>query len=112
MLPGGGGAILFTSATLSIQGRAGAIAFSSAKFAVRGMADALARELWPKGIHVAHVIIDAVLDTPSLRASGSDEGPVMDTDATAHAYWALTQQERSAWTFEIELRSHDEDFSV
>ena len=112
MVKAGSGSILFTGATSSIRGRAGAIAFSSAKFAVRGLADALARELWPRGIHVAHVIIDAVLDTPSLRESGSVEGPVMDVDATADAYWALTQQDRKAWTFEIELRPHDEEFFV
>lgn len=109
-----GGAILFTGATSSIRGRAGGLAFSSAKFAVRGLAEALARELWPKGIHVAHVIIDGVLDTPGIRTqdpSITDE-PLLDTDAAADSYWGLIQQDRGGWTFEIDLRPHDEEFFV
>jgi|SRR6516164_247456 len=58
------GAMIFTGATSSVRGRGSAVAFSSAKFAVRGLAQSLAVELWPKGIHVAHVIIDGVIDTP------------------------------------------------
>ncbi len=112
MLTSGGGAMLFTGATSSIRGRGGASAFSSAKFAVRGLAEALARELWPKGIHVAHVIIDGVLDTPSLREGGDAEGPLLDTDAVAQAYWDLTQQGKGAWTLEIDVRPNEEDFFV
>ena len=112
MLSRGSGAILFTGATSSMRGRAGALAFSSAKFAVRGLAWSLARELWPEGIHVAHVIIDGVLDTPRGREGGfSDDGePLLDIDAVAEAYWNLAQQDRGAWTFEIDLRPHNEDF--
>jgi NAD(P)-dependent dehydrogenase (short-subunit alcohol dehydrogenase family) len=61
------GTIIFTGATSSVRGRGGAVAFSSAKFAVRGLAQSLAVELWPKGIHVAHVIIDGVIDTRKVR---------------------------------------------
>ena len=113
MLSAGSGAILFTGATSSIRGRAGALAFSSAKFAVRGLAWALARELWPEGIHVAHVIIDGVLDTPLVREGGYvEEGePLLNIDAVAAAYWSLVQQDKGAWGFEIDLRPHDEGSS-
>ena len=112
MLSVGRGTILFTGATSSIRGRAGAVAFSSAKFAVRGLAWALARELWPEGIHVAHVIIDGVLATPSVREGGHvEEGePLLNIDAVAAAYWSLVQQDKGAWGFEIDLRPHDEGF--
>jgi NAD(P)-dependent dehydrogenase (short-subunit alcohol dehydrogenase family) len=107
----GSGAILFTGATSSIRGRAGALAFSSAKFAVRGLAWSLARELWPQGIHVAHIIIDGMLDTPHVRATGIEaDEPLLDVDAVAQAYWDLTQQDKGAWAFEIDMRPHDEDF--
>lgn len=107
----GSGTILFTGATSSIRGRGGAAAFSSAKFAVRGLAWSLARELWPRGVHVAHVIIDGLLDTPKLREAGVDaDEPVMDTDAVAEAYWSLAGQKPGAWAFEIDLRAHREDF--
>ncbi len=108
----GGGTILFTGATSAIRGRAGAIAFSSAKFAVRGLAWALAREVGPKGIHIAHIIIDGVIDTPDVRTRYQldlDE-PLLDPDATAETYWCLVQQEKSAWTFELDLRPHNEEF--
>ena len=78
MLKKGGGSILFTGATSAVRGRAGALAFSSAKFATRGLASALAREVGPYGIHVAHIIIDGVLDTPRVRAGESlaEDGPL------------------------------------
>ncbi|MCZ6632785.1 MAG: SDR family NAD(P)-dependent oxidoreductase [bacterium] len=107
-----GGAILFTGATSSIRGRGGAIAFSSAKFGTRGLAWALARELWPKGIHVAHIIIDGVIDTPSLRAGDDvpDDEPLLDPNAIAQAYADLANQAPGAWTFEIDVRPNNEDF--
>ncbi len=112
MLSAGSGAILFTGATSAIRGRAGALAFSSAKFAVRGLAWALARELWPEGIHVAHVIIDGVLDTPMVREGRyvEEDEPLLNIDAVAAAYWSLVQQDKGAWGFEIDLRPHDEGF--
>ncbi len=111
MLKKGKGSILFTGATSAIRGRAQALAFSSAKFAVRGMADSLARELWSKGIHVAHVIIDGVLDTPSVREGDPvmQEEPLMDIDAVANQYWTLSNQE-GVWSFEVDLRHHKEEF--
>ena len=114
MLTGGGGSILFTGATSSIRGRKGAPAFSSAKFAVRGLADALARELWPQGIHVAHIVVDGVIDTAAVRADMPDaaSGPLLNPDEMAETYWALTRQKPGAWTFELELRPKGEDFFV
>ena len=112
MVEKGSGAILFTGATSAIRGRPGAIAFSSAKFAVRGLAWALARELGPKGIHVAHIIIDGVIDTPSVRERYqlSEDEPLLLPDDIAEAYWSLVQQPKSAWTFELDLRPHNEEF--
>jgi NAD(P)-dependent dehydrogenase (short-subunit alcohol dehydrogenase family) len=106
------GAIIFTGATSSIRGRGGAVAFSSAKFAVRGLAQSLAVELWPKGIHVAHVIIDGVIDTPKVRKTyrPSAKEPLLKPEAIADAYWNLIQQDRSAWSLEIDLRPHNEAF--
>lgn len=112
MLARSGGSILFTGATSSIRGRNGAPAFSSAKFAVRGLADSLARELWPKGIHVAHILVDGVIDTAAVRAelaAGTSE-PLLNPEDMAETYWALTRQKPGAWTFELELRPPGEDF--
>jgi len=110
MLIKNAGCILFTGATSSVRG--GAITFSSAKFGMRGLAQALARELWPKGIHVAHIIIDGV-----IRENESEPGaehqtaePLMNPAAIADAYWGLIQQDQSAWTMELDLRPHREKF--
>ncbi|MCZ6678590.1 MAG: SDR family NAD(P)-dependent oxidoreductase [Candidatus Poribacteria bacterium] len=112
MVSAGSGTILFTGATSGIRGRAGAIAFSSAKFAVRGLAWSLAREVGPKGIHVAHIIIDGILDTPAIRSDTLPdvEEPLLNTDAVADVYWSLVEQDKSTWTFELDLRPHNEDF--
>ena len=112
MLESGGGAILFTGATSGIRGRAGALAFTSAKFGVRGMADSMAREYWPKGIHVAHIIIDGIIDTPQVREQykPDENEPLLSPDAIAESYWNLTRQDRSAWTFELEVRPYNEEF--
>jgi NAD(P)-dependent dehydrogenase (short-subunit alcohol dehydrogenase family) len=104
------GCILFTGATSSVRG--GAITFSSAKFGLRGLAQALARELWPKGIHVAHVVIDGVIRETETEL-GADEQtpePLMNPAAIADAYWALIKQDRSAWSMEIDLRPDREKF--
>ncbi len=112
MLKQAAGAIIFTGATSSVRGRGGAVAFSSAKFAVRGLAQSLAVELWPRGIHVAHVIIDGVIDTPNVRKAykPTAKDPLLQPDAIADAYWDLIQQDRSAWSLEIDLRPHNEAF--
>ncbi|PYI96750.1 MAG: short-chain dehydrogenase [Verrucomicrobia bacterium] len=112
MLERGAGAMIFTGATSSVRGRGGAVAFSSAKFAVRGLAQSLAVELWPKGIHVAHVIIDGVIDTPKVRKAykPSAKEPLLKPEAIAGAYWNLVRQDRSAWSLEIDLRPDKETF--
>lgn len=106
------GAIIFTGATSSVRGRGGAVAFSSAKFAVRGLAQSLGVELRPKGIHVAHVIIDGVIDTRHVRETykPSAKDPLLQPKAVADAYWHLIEQDRSAWSLEIDLRPHNEAF--
>ena len=106
------GTIIFTGATSSVRGRGGAVAFSSAKFAVRGLAQSLAVELWPKGIHVAHVIVDGVIDTPQMRKRHAlpAQEPLLKPEAIAEAYWNLIQQGRSAWSLEIDLRPNNEAF--
>jgi NAD(P)-dependent dehydrogenase (short-subunit alcohol dehydrogenase family) len=108
MLNKNAGCILFTGATSSVRG--GAITFSSAKFAMRGLAQALARELWPKGIHVAHIVIDGVIQESELGAEDQTTEPLMNPAAIAEAYWGLVQQDRSAWSLELDLRPHREKF--
>ena len=112
MIEKGEGTILFSGATSAVRGRAGAIAFSSAKFAMRGLASSLAREVGPQGIHVAHIIIDGIIDSPNLRERYklSENEPLLKPDAIAETYWALVQQERSAWSFEVDVRPHNEEF--
>ena len=114
MVKTGKGTILFSGATSSVRGRGGAVAFSSAKFGVRGLAESLARELWPYGIHVAHVVIDGAIDTPSVRQSSVTDPnePLLHPDSMAEAYWNLAIQDKQAWTLEIDLRPFNEDFFV
>jgi NAD(P)-dependent dehydrogenase (short-subunit alcohol dehydrogenase family) len=107
-----GGTIIFTGATSAIRGRGGALGFSSAKFAARGMAESMARELGPKGIHVAHVVIDGQILTPGAkeRQPNRDAEEFLDPDEIAESYWHLVEQDRSAWTLELDLRPHVEEF--
>jgi NAD(P)-dependent dehydrogenase (short-subunit alcohol dehydrogenase family) len=112
MLDGAGGTIIFTGATSAVRGRGGAIGFSAAKFAARGMAEDMARELGPEGIHVAHVVVDGQILTPGARERMGDRGEAeyLDPDAIADSYWHLVEQDRSAWTLELDLRPHVEAF--
>ena len=106
----GRGTILFTGATASLRGRAQLAAFAGAKHALRALAQSMARELGPEGIHVAHVVIDGPIDMPWIRENFPDlvkERPadgLLNPDDIAETYFALHQQPRSAWTFEIDLR--------
>ena len=110
MEPRGRGTILFTGATASVRGSAGFSAFAGAKHALRALAQSMARELGPKGIHVAHVVIDGAIDTAFIRDNFPDaaarhaEGGLLEPDAIADAYWALHIQPRTAWTHEMDLR--------
>lgn len=110
MRPRGRGTILFTGATASLRGGSGFAAFASAKHALRALAQSMARELGPEGIHVAHVVIDGMIDTLATaqnfpeRYALKDQGAILDPEAIAENYWHLHQQPRSAWTFELDLR--------
>ncbi|MEO0936596.1 MAG: SDR family NAD(P)-dependent oxidoreductase [Pseudomonadota bacterium] len=114
MVPRGRGAIFFTGASASLRGNAGFAAFSSAKAALRSTAQSMARELGPKGIHVAHLVIDAGVDTQWVREiyanAGREiaEGDLMNPASVADAYWALYHQPPDAWTFEMDIRPHKE----
>jgi NAD(P)-dependent dehydrogenase (short-subunit alcohol dehydrogenase family) len=107
-----GGTVIFTGATSAIRGRGGALGFSSAKFAARGMAESMARELGPEGVHVAHVVIDGRILTPSANGRSGDrpDEEFLDPAEIAESYWHLVEQDRSAWTLELDLRPHVEDF--
>ncbi len=112
MLGRGRGTILFTGATASLRGAAGFAAFAGGKHALRALAQSLAREVGPRGIHVAHVVIDGPIDTESTRALFPDwfaERPadgVMQPEEIAEIYWQLHRQPRSAWSFEADVRSY------
>lgn len=119
MAPRGRGAIFFTGATASLRGGPGFAAFAAAKFGLRAVAQSMARELWPQGLHVAHLIIDSGVDTAWVRQriathegaealTNLDPDRLMPPSAVAEAYWALYTQPRSAWVFEQEIRPYGE----
>jgi NAD(P)-dependent dehydrogenase (short-subunit alcohol dehydrogenase family) len=119
MVPRGKGSIFFTGATASLRGGIGYAAFASAKFGLRAVAQSMARELGPKNIHVAHLIIDAGVDTAWVRErikqrSGAEAlerlepDTLMNPASIAEAYWQLHLQPRDAWTFELDLRPYRE----
>jgi NAD(P)-dependent dehydrogenase (short-subunit alcohol dehydrogenase family) len=112
MLKRGVGAIIFTGATSSVRGRGGAVAFSSTKFAVRGLAQSLARDLGPRGIHVAYINVDGIIDIPHIRARmpSLKEDDLLKPEAIAEAYWHLANQDPSAWTQELDVRPFKEKF--
>ena len=106
MLPAGKGAILLTGATAGIKGFALSAPFAMGKFALRGLAQSAARELMPKGIHVAHIVVDGM-----VRGSAADPSDgTLDPDAIAQSYMDLLCQHRSAWSWEIEVRPWSERF--
>jgi NAD(P)-dependent dehydrogenase (short-subunit alcohol dehydrogenase family) len=80
------------------------------KFALRGLAQSIARELAPKGIHVAHFVIDGAIRPPAQAGSPDAPDAMLDPDAIARTYWHVLGQDRSAWTWEIELRPWVERF--
>lgn len=110
MLRAGHGAIVVTGATASWRGGAGTGAFASAKAAQRSLAQSAARALGPQGIHVAYVIVDGVIDMPRARAFLSDRPDdfFLKPDAIADTVYHIAHQDRSAWTFEIDLRPFGE----
>lgn len=116
MGPRGRGTILFTGATASIRGRDGFAAFAAAKAGLRALAQSMSRELGPKGIHVAHVVVDGAIDGNFTRANRTDVEGLLEADAilkpeqiAANYVW-LHNQQRSAWTHELDLRPWSESW--
>lgn len=105
MLPPGRGSLLFTGASASVKGYAESATFAMGKFALRGLAQSLARELGPKGLHVAHVIIDG-----AIGRAGANEAGKLDPDAIAATYLQIHRQPRSTWGHEVDLRPSVEKF--
>lgn len=110
MLPRGRGTILLTGASASVKGYAQSAPFAMGKFALRGLAQSIARELAPRGIHVAHVVIDGAIRSASRRDPADHPDSTLDPDAIAQSYMDLLHQPRNAWTWEIELRPWVENF--
>jgi NAD(P)-dependent dehydrogenase (short-subunit alcohol dehydrogenase family) len=114
MLPRGRGSIFFTGATASLRGGNGYAAFASAKAGLRAVAQSMARELGPNNIHVAHLVIDAGVDTAwvrerrGLEAAEIEPDVLMNPASIAETYWQLHRQPRDAWTFEADLRPYGE----
>ena len=112
MLPRGSGAIFFTGASASVKGYAESAPFAMGKFALRGLAQSMARELAPKGIHVAHFVIDGGISREGGDPRAGERGAdgMLLPDEIAKNYLHLYRQNRSAWTWEIELRPWVERF--
>jgi NAD(P)-dependent dehydrogenase (short-subunit alcohol dehydrogenase family) len=119
MLPRGQGCIFFTGATASTRGGIGYAAFASAKSGLCSVAQSMARELGPRNIHVAHLVIDAGVDTAFVRErirkqlgeealARLDPDQLMHPSSVAEAYWQLYRQPRDAWTFELDVRPYRE----
>jgi NAD(P)-dependent dehydrogenase (short-subunit alcohol dehydrogenase family) len=116
MVPAGRGTLIFTGATASLRARPPFTAFAAAKAGLRALAQGLAREFDPQGLHVAHVIVDGMIEGdqllsrfPAAKERAGEDG-MLQPDAIADAYFMLHAQPRSAWTFEIDLRPYRESF--
>jgi NAD(P)-dependent dehydrogenase (short-subunit alcohol dehydrogenase family) len=110
MVPNGKGAILFTGASASVKGYPESAPFAMGKFALRGLAQSMARELAPKGIHVAHIVIDGGIRSAARPDPPDRPDSLLDPDAIAQSYLHVLGQPRNAWTWEIELRPWVERF--
>jgi NAD(P)-dependent dehydrogenase (short-subunit alcohol dehydrogenase family) len=110
MLARGQGAILFTGASASVKGYSQSAPFAMGKFALRGLAQSMARELSPRGIHVAHIVIDGGIRSAQRTEPPDKPDSMLDPDAIAQTYLDLLRQQRSAWAWEIELRPWVERF--
>ncbi|MDM0069557.1 SDR family oxidoreductase [Variovorax sp. J31P207] len=114
MVTRGRGTILFTGATAGLRGAANFAAFAGAKHALRALAQSMARELGPRNIHVAHVVVDGAIDTEFIRTSFPERYALKEQDGIlkpehiADNYWHLHAQPRDAWTFELDLRPYME----
>ena len=110
MVQRGSGVILLTGASASVKGYPNSSAFAMGKFALRGLASSMARELSPKGVHVAHFVIDGGIRSASRQDPNDNPDSFLDPDAIAETYWQVANQPRSAWTWEVELRPWVEKF--
>ena len=119
MVPRKKGSIFFTGATASLRGATGYSAFAAGKAGLRGVAQSMARELGPENIHVAHLIIDAGVDTAFVRERIKSLGvdpdtltsdTLMNPDSVAEAYWNMHHQKRDGWTFEMDIRPFAENW--
>jgi NAD(P)-dependent dehydrogenase (short-subunit alcohol dehydrogenase family) len=114
MVPRERGTILFTGATAAMKANADFAAFASGKHGLRAVAQSMAKELGPKGIHVAHAIIDGVIDVPRVHetmpdfAAAKGQDGLIDPKSIADMYFWLHEQPRNAWTFELDLRPYKE----
>ncbi len=110
MVDAGGGTILFTGATAALRGGKGFVNLAVGKFGLRALAQSMARELGPKGVHVAHLVIDGQIagERPGYSEAERGEDHVLKPDAIAEAAWFLHSQQRSAWTQELDLRPYVE----
>ena len=116
MLPRGRGTVIFTGATASLRGKATTTAFAAAKAGLRSLAQSMARAYGPKGIHVAHVIVDGgiagdkiIQGIPQFAQAMGEDG-LVSLEGLADAYWFLHTQRRAAWTHELDLRTFKESF--
>ena len=112
MVKRGRGTILFTGATASIKGSARFAGLAVGKFGLRALAQSLAREFGPQGIHVAHIIIDGMIDTPRVRGMVPDreKHTLLSPEGIAETYWQIYLQDPTAWTLELDLRPAVEKF--
>jgi len=110
MVPAGKGTMLFTGASASVKGYPNSSVFAMGKFALRGLCSSLARELQPKGVHVAHFVIDGGIEAPNESRRPRGEDGFLKPDAIAETYLHVHRQHRSAWTWEVELRPWVETF--
>lgn len=106
------GTIIVTGATASLRGSANYATMAVGKNGLRALAQSTAREFGPKGVHVSHVVVDGVIDLPWTRdmMPEAEDEEFLDPDEIAETYWTLHTQNRSAWTLELDLRPHVEDF--
>ena len=116
MLPRKRGTVLYTGATSALRGGANFAAFAATKFGLRAVAQSMAREFGPQGIHVATVIVDGAIDMPAIHARFGERikdlppDGLLNTDAIAETYFQLHQQQRSAWSLEVDVRPYCEKF--
>lgn len=106
----GRGVIVFTGATAGVKAGPKSVAFGPAKFALRGLTQSLARDLGPKGIHVAWINVDGIIDIPGRHYPQLKDEDLLKPEAIAETYWHVAHQDRSAWTTELEVRPFKEKF--